>query len=901
MKSYLFLFLVLFASIFQTLASDNLVNTNINGKTFTGINLKQIEFPIGGIGTGNIILGGRGDIKHIEFFNKPNRNELPPEMTFFAIRVKEQDNIAISKILERKLLPPFPNGFGIPRQQLAGLPRFSKVSFTGGYPFANLIFIEEKFPVQIELVAYNPFIPLAPDKSGLPCAIFNWKVFNPGKNEVDVSIVFNMTNLIKVKNEKDQEIYLKNINEYVDKKKFSGIKMTSAAVHKDSVDFAEIAILTTEPNVDIQTRWYRGNWWDNAHIFWDDFCDDGRLRPVIDALEADEGKTDIASLLVHCRLQPGESHTIPFYLCWYVPNRTTGWDYALGQEKSLGKILKNYYATQFTDVLNVSGYLVDNINQLYAETKKYYDILFNSTFPDYVLDAISANTASLKTNLLMRVESGDLHGFEGLGNDFGCCAGTCTHVWNYEQAMASLFPTLEQNARKIAFMHNTFDNGFQAHRSVFPLGEYWFDGPPAADGQMGNIVRVYREWKNCGDTKCLKMIWPRVKASLEFAWKGVGDVLDELNWQKNAMQRPWDPDKDGVIEGRQHNTYDIDFFGPNTMIGSLYLAALKAASEMADALGEQDKADEYSAVYHSGVKKLNTQLWNGEYYIQKIEVMDGLTIPDRLKSPPDKNGNIIPKYQYGDGCLSDQLLGQYLAFVSGLGYILDSSRVTKAMHSVFKHNYIDNLSEFENVQRVYGVNDEGGLMTCTWPNGNRPALPFVYSDELWTGIEYQAAASMIFSGLVDEGLKVVQTVRNRYDGWNRNPFSEIESGFYYARAMASWSVLLALSGFQYDGVENTIGFAPRINKENFSTFWSNANGWGSYEIKENTAVFKVEYGQLNLKQFSLVVDKFETAVKVMLNSDSVRFISGHEKNRINIEFKKMLILKTGDTLTITLK
>jgi len=493
MKSYHFLFLVLFASIFQTLASDNLVNKNISGKTFTGINLQQIEFPIGGIGTGNIILGGRGDIKHIEFFNKPNRNELPPEMTFFAIRVKEQDNIAMSKILERKLLPPFPNGFGIPRQQLAGLPRFSEVSFTGGYPFANLIFIEEKFPVQIELVAYNPFIPLSPDKSGLPCAVFNWEVFNPGKNEVNVSIAFNMTNLIKVKNEKDQEIYFRNINEYIDKKKFSGIKMTSAAAHKDSVDFAEIVILTTEPNVDIQTRWYRGNWWDNAHIFWDDFCDDGRLKQITNALESEDGKSDVASLLVHCRLQPGESHTIPFYLCWYVPNRTTGWDYALGQKKSLGKIFKNYYATQFNGVLDVAGYLVDTIYQLYAETKKYHDILFNSTFPDYVLDAISANTASLKTNLLMRVESGDLHGFEGLGNDFGCCAGTCTHVWNYEQAMASLFPTLEQNARKIAFIHDTFDNGFQAHRSVFPLGEYWFDGPPAADGQMGNIVRVYRE------------------------------------------------------------------------------------------------------------------------------------------------------------------------------------------------------------------------------------------------------------------------------------------------------------------------------------------------------------------------------------------------------------------------
>jgi len=900
MKSYFVLFFILCALVILSFASDDPVNRDIKGRTFTGVNVQQIEFPIGGIGTGNIILGGRGDIKHIEFFNKANRSELPPELTFFAARAKVEGERPVSRILERQLLPPFSNGFGIPRQQLAGMPRFSEVSFTGGYPFADLVF-KDKFPVNIELRAFNPFIPLSPDKSGIPCAIFNWKVYKPGTENVDVSIVFNMANPVKIKSDRGRDIFRRNINEYIGGEKFSGIKMTSGAVHKDSLDFAEIAMLTTDPAVDIQTRWYRGNWWDNAHIFWEDFSKDGRLTPVTDALEADDGKTDVASLLVFCRLKPGESRTIPFYLCWYVPNRTTNRNYALGQEKSLGKILKNYYAVQFSDVLDVSGYLVDNIDQLYAETKKYHNILFNSTFPEYVLDAVSSNTAALKTNLLMRVEDGDLHGFEGLGNDFGCCAGTCTHVWNYEQSMASLFPTLEQNVRKTAYTHDTFDNGFQAHRSVFPLGEYWFDGPPAADGQMGNIIRVYREWKNCGDSKCLRLIWPKVKASLEFAWKGVGDVSRELKWQKNSMQRPWDPDKDGIIEGRQHNTYDIDFFGPNTMIGSLYLAALKAASEMAVALGEPDKADEYMAVYNSGVEKLNGELWNGEYYIQKIEVMDGLTVPERLKSPPDENGKIIPKYQYGDGCLSDQLLGQYLAFVSGLGYILDSTRVKKAMASVYKYNYIDNLSEFENVQRVYGINDEGGLMTCTWPGGNRPALPFVYSDELWTGIEYQAAATMIFAGLVDEGLQVVETVRNRYGGWNRNPFSEIESGFYYARSMSSWSVLLALSGFQYDGVQNTIGFAPRINTDHFSTFWSNGNGWGSFTVKDNTATFKVEYGRLDLNQFGIGNLKYKSVRKVILNSDPVQYDTGLTNDRINLQFSKKITMNAGDALTFILK
>jgi len=192
-------------------------------------------------------------------------------------------------------------------------------------------------------------------------------------------------------------------------------------------------------------------------------------------------------------------------------------------------------------------------------------------------------------------------------------------------------------------------------------------------------------------------------------------------------------------------------------------------------------------------------------------------------------------------------------------------------------------------------------MTCTWPGGNRPALPFVYSDELWTGIEYQAAATMIFAGLVDEGLQVVETVRNRYGGWNRNPFSEIESGFYYARSMSSWSVLLALSGFQYDGVQNTIGFAPRINTDHFSTFWSNGNGWGSFTVKDNTATFKVEYGRLDLNQFGIGNLKYKSVRKVILNSDPVQYDTGLTNDRINLQFSKKITMNAGDALTFILK
>ena len=136
------------------------------------------------------------------------------------------------------------------------------------------------------------------------------------------------------------------------------------------------------------------------------------------------------------------------------------------------------------------------------------------------------------------------------------------------------------------------------------------------------------------------------------------------------------------------------------------------------------------------------------------------------------------------------------------------------MYAIYQYNYKPDLSRFLNVQRVYALNHEGGLLTCSWPLGVKPQFPFVYADEVWTGIEYQAASSMIWSGYVNEGLDVVKSVRERYRGYNRNPFAEIESGRYYARAMSSWGVLLALSGFEYDGAHHSMKFDPRINQKN---------------------------------------------------------------------------------------
>ncbi len=894
MKQLFLIALILASSC--TSHHDNATELNKrNTFSYSGDSLKNISIPLGGIGTGDILIGGRGNIKAMEIFNRAAQTGELPYMTFFSIWFKEENNVAASRILESRLPDNSPGPYGIERRQLSGLPRFEKSKFTSRYPFVNIELMDNDVPLKIQAEYFNPFIPLDVDNSSLPLVQFNWKITNTGSKNIELSLAMNLANPLLNKYNNHKVSHEGNTNRYFQNKNLRGISFLNKET-KSSPLYGNLLMATDFENISIQTAWYEGAWWDDATIFWDDFSDDGRIKERLEEVTwegsdwyGSDGQTIVGNITTHVSLLPGESVKIPFYLSWYIPNRVLESSQAFGNDEVINKQLKNFYATKFESSEDVLNYYLDNEKSLYDHTRKFVNILYGSSIPPYAIDAVSANTAILKSTLLMRTEEGWVHGFEGMGPTSGCCPGNCTHVWNYAQTMASLFPELEKKVREVSFMHDTHDNGYQCFRTVFPLSDNWFRSV-AADGQMGNIIRVYREWKNTGDTEWLKMLWPKVKLALEFAWKGSGNVPDKYKWQEHA-KIPWDPNKEGVMRGRQHNTYDIDFFGPNMMTGSLYLAALKACSEMALYLGEEEKHKEYLDLYKNGREKYESLLWNGSYFIQKVEVIDGIEIPDRLKSPPDSEGIILPKYQFADGCLTDQLLGQFLAFNSGLGYIVEQSMVEKAMNSIFKYNFITDFSDIHNVQRVFAINNEGGMVIGTWPNGNRPRIPFVYADEVWTGVEYEAAANMIWAGLVDEGLEVVKTLRQRYRGFNRNPWGEIESGMYYARAMASWSILLALSGFEYDGVQHMIGFEPKLSENNFSTFWSCGTAWGNYWQSGGSAGIEVAYGSLKLNTIKIPLGSVN---RVFLNDDLIQFM---EEDQILI-FREPVLVNRGDILKI---
>ena len=138
------------------------------------------------------------------------------------------------------------------------------------------------------------------------------------------------------------------------------------------------------------------------------------------------------------------------------------------------------------------------------------------------------------------------------------------------------------------------------------------------------------------------------------------------------------------------------------------------------------------------------------------------------------------------------------------------------------------MKDVATVQRVYAVADEPGLVLCSWPEGGRPRFPFEYSDEVWTGVEYQVAASLIYEGLIDEARTIVESTRSRQDGFRRNPWSENEAGHHYTRSLASWGLLTAMLGFRADLGRRTVQFEPHFPDDEFTCFWAHGLGWGTY-------------------------------------------------------------------------
>ena len=600
--------------------------------SYAGAHLDRIAFPLGGIGAGMICLEGTGALSHVSLRHTPDVFNEP--YTFAAICVKGVPNGA--KVIEGPVptwkifgRPNTGNGAGAAPY---GLPRFEQAEFLARFPFAEISLKDDDLPLEVKVVGWSPFVPTQEDLSSLPVGALEYSFKNTGAESLEAVFSFHSRNLMRIAIPSEWGGTFEPGDSVLP---FPG----GFVFRQDSLENrphfrGDFVAFVDGAEAVVDHCWFRGGWFDSITMTWKTI-EQGEVRNTPPPTGSGPG----ASIYVPFSLPPGAEKTVRLLMAWYVPcSELAAGSVGANASPVCGadsRYYRPWYAARFESIQAVADYW---------RTASFREAFYSSTLPPEVLEAVAANLTILKSPTVLRQHDGRLWAWEGCHDLGGCCYGSCTHVWNYAQAIPHLFPALERTLRETEFTVSQNEQGHQTFRANLPITPPEHNFYAAADGQLGGIIKMYRDWRISGDDDWLRRLWPQVRASLDYCI------------------RTWDPKRKGVIEEPHHNTYDIEFWGPEPLCTTFYLGALRAASLTAKALGENPR--EYEQLYERGRKFLEGKLYNGEYFFQKV-VWQGLQAKSPVELATDswtvdyspealellqQEG---PKYQYGDGCLSD--------------------------------------------------------------------------------------------------------------------------------------------------------------------------------------------------------------------------------------------------------
>jgi len=818
-------------------------------KVYRGGDRVRISLPVGGIGTGTIGFGGRGQLRDWEIENRPAKGQLAP-LTFLACRVSGPGVPAAARILEGALFDEEVAGEQGATAPLAGLPRFAGCEFQAAYPFGRVLLTDAAMPVRVEVEAWNPLVPGDEEVSGLPLAVFGVTITSLASEPLDISVLLSAeafpghaaraagapsSPAVSVLSQRD----------------ITGIQLWDANLDRQHEDYGTLAAAVLD-NGWTGPEWAYGKWNQGLLAMWRSFAGTGRPGPGTWGRGGPRPAADFASgaalagtLGATRVLPPGGTAQVTFVLAWHFPNRRAWVWTGPGPRCGSGPdIVGNHYATGYRDAGDVVSQVAPRLPGLRETTERFVSAFWSSDLSPAVKEAALFNLSTLRSQTFFRTGDGWPFAWEGCLDDAGSCLGSCTHVWNYDQATGFLFGGLARRMRELEYLHATGDDGAMSFRTMLPLERARERRDAAADGQFGCVVKLYREWKLSGDDQWLARLWPACRRSIEFAWIPGG----------------WDADADGLAEGGQHTTMDVEYYGPNPVVQGWYLAALAAAARMAAAVGDDKFAVTCRKLLAAGAAATEAVLYNGAYYQQRVippgdfeQVAPRLRHPDLGAERADQ-----PEFQIGDGCGIDQLVGEVCARVAGLEPLFDPEHARTALRSIGRLNYVADFGDWANYVRGYAVHGERGHIVLSYPNG-LPEHPAPYWCETWTGAEYIYATGLAQHGEADRADEVVTGIRERFTGARRNPFDEAECGHHYARALASWGVIVAQTGFSYDARSGVMTLAASPAPTVW--FWSNGTAWGtvrqSLRPSDTRAVeLEVLHGSLRLVRVMIGGEEF---------------------------------------------
>ncbi|QDT00979.1 hypothetical protein HG15A2_43210 [Adhaeretor mobilis] len=859
-------------------------------EVFSGDQLKYIGMPVGGIGCGQLYLGGDGRLWLWDIFkcNYEREKDHGQRIAAFTLGGHYAHPVAQGEQYTNRNGADVQQGFLI--RTNAGtrtLDRqgFPGVTFRGEYPVGKVTYVDPEFPVTIELEAFSPFIPLNAKDSALPATVMSFTVTNTTDASVEVDLGGWMQNATcpyttdaSLGQRKNQCVKSEGRVSVLGSAEGNGLKSkhgygsTTLSLLHDPVKEAGITISSATSLTDP----------DSPEGL---FAQMGGLDSQATSKPMDE--LLVGGLAARFDLQPGESKTVDFAITWYFPDYN---EKGKGRKhmRSLREFtkLRRHYAAWFDSADEVAGYLSENKQRLLGGTRDWNRTWYDSTLPFWLLDRSFIPIDCMATQTFHWFDNGRPFGWEGVD----CCPGTCTHVWHYAQALGRVFPEIERAFREMV----DFKDGIGFHPDTGIIGHRGeLHATPAIDGQAGTILRAYREHQMSSDSALLKQIWPNVKKAIEFLIRQDGDG-------------------NGLLEGKQQHTLDASWHGPMGWLSGMYLAALASGEAMALEMGDPEFATQCRTIIDRGSKSIIAEVFDGEYFIHK---------PDPTVRALNSN----------KGCHVDQVLGQAWMKQVGLGRVIPKQETVAALNSLWKYNFAPDAGQYaldhiqiEKAFRWYAMPGEAGLLMCTWPTGgateavpgdhlrtkeNPPVYtgPGGYFNECMNGFEYQVAAHMIYEGepnsqLVQRGLAIAKAVHERYGAEKRNPYNEIECGDHYARSMASYGVFLAACGFEYHGPKGQLGFAPRISPADFKAPFIAAEGWGSFAQKvvdgRQSVSIELRYGELALNEFTLdqVAGTAASRAVVVVDGKEIAADLQIQEGRYVVRFPNGLSLKAGQKM-----
>lgn len=835
---------------------------------------------LGGIGAGTFEIRKNGCFYNWNIFNNFPKETGPefklaegeiedPEEAnlFFLVRYQVEDEAPRIKLLQ---LPDRKNegaemgiAFTFPWMQA-----IESIAYTARYPFSTFVFTDPEMPLRITMEAWTPFIPHDLKNSSLPLAYFDFKIEATGRKRCDVMLLMSAQN--NVGYDTPDRFYTTG----VEQQGGTIVSMSAGGMDQGASTWGQIAIGSPHPD----STYYAG--WAHRHPYLeyvlrhatlpnldDTLGTDSIKGPVPDWMPRTKGRNRIdektgkpevhdgrllSSIAHSFELAPGESASHSFIYAWNFPNL-----YAEKAFRQMGtEIEGHFYSNFFADAAAVVRYAATEHEALYSRSRQFLHDFFDSSAETFLLEQVNSQLNTFATNGRL-VKSGEFGVLEGLSSTWSWGPiGTIDVMLYGTVPIIALFPDLQKStmraheraqSREGEIAHG-LQKGFRAPEDGTAGVSHRVDLP----GQY--ILLVVRDFIWTDDLDYLRQMYPSIQKAVEYI---------EQYRSFPGMAIP-------LIKGIECSYDNFPMYGYSSYILSQWICATACATEAARALGDKEGEARYARIADESRAAMDAKLWNGKYY--------------SLYNDTGREGG------HGDrseGCLTDQLIGQWCAHQVGLGYLLDREKVTSAVRSVLAQSY---MTDF-------------GLRNCSWP-GNRFFADVdrdIWGDQgntFWSGVELAFASLLLYEGMYAEALSVIRTVDDRY---RRNGlyFDHQEFGGHYFRPMAAWGIVNGLLGLAVN--RQQISFCPQIPGTSYRLFFAVSTGTAHFIRTPGTITLSCASGVISFERLSMA-GKFRGSwfLAGVLRSAYTTYADTAGGAYTSWSFSEHISLGSGDSLILTL-